>query len=42
VLALGATDDQGLPVLDEHEHMIGWPTHRRLLRAYRERVDRQL
>ncbi len=34
--------DEGLPVLDEHEHVIGWLTHRRLLRAYRERVDRQL
>jgi CIC family chloride channel protein len=36
---LGTTDDDGLPVLDEHgEHLVGWLTHRQLLRAYRQRI----
>ena len=35
ILALAATDDDGVPVLDaEGEGVVGWLTHRRLLRAY--------
>jgi CIC family chloride channel protein len=41
VLALGATDDEGVPVLGDHGRVIGWLTHRRLLRAYRQRLDNQ-
>jgi CIC family chloride channel protein len=37
---LGATDDDGLPVLDEQrQQLLGWLTHRQLLRAYRARLD---
>jgi CIC family chloride channel protein len=37
---LATTDDDGLPVLDnEHRRLVGWLTHRQLLRAYRARVD---
>jgi chloride channel protein, CIC family len=35
--ALGASDDTGIPILDADGRLIGWLTHRRLLRAYRER-----
>ena len=36
VRALAATDDDGVPVLDaEGNGVVGWLTHRRLLRAYR-------
>lgn len=39
VLALGATDEAGLPVIsDTGNRVIGWITHRRLLRAYRRRL----
>jgi CIC family chloride channel protein len=39
VWRLGATDDDGLPVLDERgDHVVGWLTHRRLLGAYRKRL----
>jgi CIC family chloride channel protein len=39
VIALGATDDEGLPVLRESDdHLVGWLSHRDLLRAYRHRV----
>jgi chloride channel protein, CIC family len=41
VLALGATDDEGVPVLGDHGRVVGWLTHRRLLRAYRQRLDNQ-
>ena len=41
MLALGGTDDDGVPVLGEGHQLIGWLTHRRLLRAYRERSGRQ-
>ncbi len=41
VHALGSTDDEGVPVLGEDHQLIGWLTHRRLLRAYRERSDEQ-
>jgi CIC family chloride channel protein len=37
VRALATTDDEGLPVLDASgEHVVGWLTHRRLLRTYHE------
>jgi CIC family chloride channel protein len=37
--ALGATDDDGLPVLGaDSERVVGWITHRRLLSAYRGHV----
>ncbi len=35
--ALASTDDEGLPVTDEHDQLIGWITHRRVLRAYQTR-----
>ena len=39
VWRLGATDDDGLPVLDERgDHVVGWLTHRRLLGAYRKQL----
>jgi CIC family chloride channel protein len=39
VLALAATDDEGVPVIDDQdERVVGWLTHRRLLRAYRQRL----
>ena len=37
VHALGSSDDTAIPVLDTDGQLIGWLTHRRLLRAYRER-----
>jgi CIC family chloride channel protein len=37
VHALGATDDEGLPVMADDDRVIGWLTHRRVLHAYRER-----
>ncbi|MGI8507681.1 MAG: chloride channel protein [Solirubrobacteraceae bacterium] len=37
VQALGGSDDEGLPVTDEHDQLIGWLTHRRVLRAYLKR-----
>ncbi len=37
VHALGASDDEGVPVIGENGQLVGWLTHRRLLRAYRER-----
>lgn len=40
VRALAATDEEGLPVLAAHDdEVVGWLTHRRLLRAYRARVE---
>ncbi len=41
VHALGSTDNDGVPVLGDDHQLIGWLTHRRLLRAYRERSDEQ-
>jgi chloride channel protein, CIC family len=39
VWRLGTTDDEGLPVLDhDGEHVVGWLTHRQLLRAYSKRL----
>ncbi len=37
--ALAATDDEGLPVLNVDNGVIGWLTHRRLLRAYGANLD---
>ena len=37
VHALAATDDEGLPVTDEDDQLIGWITHRRVLRTYLNR-----
>ena len=37
VRALGITDDEGIPVMGDDDHVVGWLTHRRVLRAYRER-----
>jgi hypothetical protein len=37
---LAATDDEGLPILDaDGEGVVGWLTHRRLLRAYHAHLD---
>ena len=36
--ALASTDDEGLPVIDVDHDVVGWLTHRRLLRAYGERL----
>ncbi len=41
VLALGASDDEGVPVLGDQGRVVGWLTHRRLLRAYRQRLGDQ-
>jgi chloride channel protein, CIC family len=37
VQALASTDDQGLPVTGMDDQLIGWITHRRVLRAYLNR-----
>jgi CIC family chloride channel protein len=40
VIAFGAGDEEGIPIIgDAGDEMIGWLTHRRLLRAYRQRAD---
>ena len=40
VRALALTDDEGLPVLDaDGGNVIGWLTHRRLLRAYHAHLE---
>jgi chloride channel protein, CIC family len=40
ILALGATDDEALPVLTtDDDRLIGWLTHRRVLNAYRQRLS---
>jgi CIC family chloride channel protein len=36
VTVLAAGDDEGVPVVDEDGHLVGWLTHRRVLRAYRQ------
>jgi CIC family chloride channel protein len=41
VVALASTDNDGVPVLGDDDQLIGWLTHRRLLRAYRERSGKQ-
>ena len=37
VQALASTDDDGLPVIDEDNQLIGWITHRHVLRTYLRR-----
>lgn len=42
ILALGATDDEALPVIAPNDdRLIGWLTHRRVLDAYRARLNGQ-
>jgi CIC family chloride channel protein len=41
VAVLAAGDDEGIPVVDDHDRMVGWLTHRRVLRAYRARAARE-
>jgi chloride channel protein, CIC family len=38
VEVLAAGDDEGIPVVDDERRMVGWLTHRRVLRAYRARA----
>ena len=38
VAVLAAGDDEGIPVVDPDDRMVGWLTHRRVLRAYRDRA----
>jgi chloride channel protein, CIC family len=38
VAVLAAGDDEGIPVIGADGRMVGWLTHRRVLRAYRERA----
>jgi chloride channel protein, CIC family len=40
VAVLAAGDDEGIPVVDADGRMVGWLTHRRVLRAYRARAAR--
>jgi CIC family chloride channel protein len=40
VAVLAAGDDEGIPVVDSEDRMVGWLTHRRVLRAYRARSAR--
>jgi CIC family chloride channel protein len=40
VEVLAAGDDEGVPVVDDERRMVGWITHRRVLRAYRARAGR--
>ena len=37
VQALASADDEGLPVIDEDNQLIGWITHRQVLRTYLRR-----
>lgn len=40
VRALAATEHEGLPILDaDGKHVVGWLTHRRLLRAYHAHLE---
>lgn len=38
IAVLAAGDDEGVAVIDADRRMVGWLTHRRVLRAYRERA----
>ncbi len=38
VAVLAAGDDEGIPVVEDNERMVGWLTHRDVLRAYRDRA----
>ncbi len=37
--ALAAADEEGLPVLDREGNLVGWLTHRQLLRGYDARLE---
>ena len=38
--ALASAEDEGLPILDaQGENVVGWLTHRHLLRAYHARLE---
>jgi CBS domain-containing protein len=38
VAMLAAGDDEGVPVIDAGGRLVGWLTHRRVLRAYRRQA----
>ena len=38
VAVLAAGDDEGVPVIDALGRLVGWLTHRRVLRAYRRQA----
>jgi chloride channel protein, CIC family len=38
VAVLAAGDDEGIPVIDAGGRLVGWLTHRRVLRAYRRQA----
>jgi CBS domain-containing protein len=38
VAVLAAGDDEGIPVIDAAGRLVGWLTHRRVLRAYRQKA----
>ena len=38
VAVLAAGDDEGIPVIDAGDRLVGWLTHRRVLRAYRRQA----
>ncbi|MGH2880334.1 MAG: chloride channel protein [Solirubrobacteraceae bacterium] len=40
VQAMSGRDEDGLPVLDEQQRPIGWLSHRDVLRAYRQHLDK--
>jgi CIC family chloride channel protein len=40
VQALASTDAEGVPVINQNDQLVGWITHRRVLRAYLERFGR--
>ncbi len=39
IAVLSTSDDEGVPVVDQDRRLIGWLTHRRLLRSYRQRAS---
>lgn len=42
IRAFAASEDEGLPILDaDGESVVGWLTHRRLLRSYNTHLDKQ-
>jgi chloride channel protein, CIC family len=40
VQALASTDDEGLPVVDQDNQLVGWITHRHVLRTYLKRFGK--
>ena len=40
VQALASTDAEGVPVINQNDELVGWITHRRVLRAYLKRFGR--